>query len=315
MAKSFFSKKELTIEEMQLRSMKQKKDPFSIAKPYLLLIPTFCFLAVFTFYPLVNMVWLSFRNYNLLSKNDFVGLLNYRQMFLVNKDFGAAMKNTLTYSVSHVVLTITFSVLLALWLTDTRKINSLAKRVVFFPHIVAGVSVSMIFAWLMNSRSGLFNQILTVIGLPTLEWLDSAKTALGSVVAISIWKSVGYYTLIVLSALGGISSEINEAATLDNTPGWRRLFSITLPMISPQIFFMLVTMTISSFKIFDMVRLLTNGGPGNATEVIVLYIYKYAFQMNRQIGYACAAGVVLLLILTVLTALYFKLLEKKVHYQ
>ncbi len=315
MAKGFLKKRELTIEEQQIQSMHRKKNWPAILKPYILLLPTFVCLAIFTFYPLANMVWLSFRNYNLLSKNDFIGLQNYRQLFFVNKDFGAALKNTVIYSVAHVSLVLVLSVLLALWLNGDRKVNSVAKRVIFFPHIVAGVSISMIFAWLMNSRNGLFNQILTALHMPTLEWLDSSKTALGSVVGISTWKALGYNTLIVLAAMGAISPEINEAATLDNTPGWRRLLCITVPMISPQVFYMLVNMTIGSFKVFDLVRLLTNGGPGSSTEVLVLYIYKYAFQYNRQVGYACAAGVILMLILAALTAVYFTKLEKKVHYQ
>lgn len=315
MAERLFRKRELTIEEQQIRSAKPKKSWGTVLKPYLLLLPTFCFLIVFTYYPLVRLVWLSFRKYNLLSQDQFIGLQNYRQLFFINKDFLPSVTNTFVYTVSSVTLLIVLAVLFGLWLQGERKINSLAKRVIFFPHIVAGVSISMIFAWLMNSRSGLFNQVLTAAGFSPLEWLDSSSTAMGSIVSINVWKGVGYYTLIILAALGGISSEINEAATLDNTPAHRRLMCITLPMISPQIFFLLVTITISSFKVFDLVRLLTNGGPGSSTYVMVLYIYRYAFEWNRQIGYACAAGVVLLLILLVLTVIYFKLVERKVHYQ
>lgn len=310
-----FQKKELTIEEQQMQSAKHKKSILTTLKPYILLAPTFAFLAVFTYFPLGRMIWLSFRKYNLLSQNEFIGLQNYHKLFFVSKDFLPALKNTVVYSVAHVFLLIAIALLLALWLNNESKANPLAKRIIFFPHIVAGVSVSMIFAWLMNSQGGLFNQILTRLGLPTLKWLDSSDTAMGSIVGVSVWKGVGQRALIILAALGGISAEINEAATLDNTPAWRRLLFITLPMISPQLFYMVVNMTIHSFKVFDMVRLLTGGGPGNATNVMVLYIYQYAFEFNRQVGYACAAGVILLLILMVLTIIYFGKLERKVHYQ
>ena len=315
MANVLFHKKELTIEEQQIRSSRKKKKMSDRIMPYLLLLPTFVFLGVFTFFPLARLIWLSFRKYNLLSVNEFIGLKNYHQLFFISRDFLPSLKNTLVYTLFSVVFLIILAVLLGLWLHKDRKINSLAKRIVFFPHIVAGVSISMIFAWLMNSRNGLFNQLLLGLGLSPLAWFDSSDTALGSVIAINVWKSVGYYTLIILAALGGISSEINEAATLDNTPAARRLFKITLPMISPQVFFMLVMVTISSFKVFDLVRLLTNGGPGTATNVLVLFIYRYAFEMNRQVGYACAAGVVLMFILLILTVVYFKLVEKRVHYQ
>lgn len=315
MAKALFKKREPTIEQLQIMSQKRKTSAAAVAKPYLLLLPTFAFMGAFTFFPLVYLVWLSFRKYNLLSVDQFIGLSNYHQLFFINKDFTASLANTLVFTVGSVGLLILFALLFGLWLQKDRRINSLAKRAVFFPHIVAGVSISMIFAWLMNSRNGLFNQVLQLLGLEPLQWLDSSSTALGSVIGINVWKGAGYYALIIMAALGAISSEINESATLDNTPAHRRFFKITLPMISPQIFFMLVMTTIGSFRVFDLVRLLTNGGPGTSTNVIVLYIYRYAFEWNRQIGYACAAGVVLMGILLVLTTIYFRIVEKRVHYQ
>ena len=130
----------------------------------------------------------------------------------------------------------------------------------------------------------------------------------------SVWKSMGYYVLILVSSLNAIPAEINEAAALDNTGWFRKFFKITLPMLSPQLFFMLITITINSFKVFDTVRVMTGGGPGNSTNVISYYIYHYVF-VNNQMGLATAAGSVLMAILMVLTAIYFKMTANKVHYQ
>ena len=311
-----FHKRELTIEQQQIRSAgKHKKDWKRLLLPYLLILPTFAFLALFAYYPIGNLIYLSFRKYNMISVDKYVGLRNYNQLLNVSTDFKATLRNTAVFTFVSMILIVVVSLLLGLSLQKDRRMNSVAKRAMFFPHIVSGVSISMIFAWLLNAQSGLFNQLLQMVGLPALKWLDSSQTALPSVIGINVWKAVGYYTLIILAALGGIPAEINEAAELDNTPAWRKFVRITFPMLSPQLFFMLVNITIGSFKVFDLVRLLTNGGPGTATYVLVLYIYRYAFEWSLQIGYACAAGVVLMAILLVMTVIYFKLLEKRVHYQ
>ena len=135
------------------------------------------------------------------------------------------------------------------------------------------------------------------------------------VIIMNVWKSIGYYALIILAALKAIPTEIYEAAKLDNTSPMRTFFKITLPMLSPQIFFMLITITTGSFKVFDSMRIMTGGGPGDSTRVISMYIYDYAFQRNNSLGIGAAAGVVLLIILILITLLDFKGLERKVHYQ
>jgi sn-glycerol 3-phosphate transport system permease protein len=158
------------------------------------------------------------------------------------------------------------------------------------------------------------NAVLNLFHLPSLRWLNSSKTALLSIIIVSIWKSTGYYLLIVLASLKSIPQEIFEAAELDNTPRLRKFFRITLPLLSPQLFFMLITITINSFKVFDTVRVMTDGGPGNSTDVVIYYLYRYAFRFFR-VGIASAAGVILMAILVILTIIYFRFLGKRVHYQ
>lgn len=265
---------------------------------------------------MVNLVYLSFFDYNLINPNKkFVGWRNYSDLFFLRKDFVVALKNTAVYTGAVVFFVILLALLLALWIRKDGKLNHFVQSCAFTPHLVAMLSCAMIWAWIMDAnRYGLFNTVLSFFNLPPLRWLNSSTTAMLSVVIVSVWKSIGYYCLIIVSALKAIPAEIYEAAELDNTPKLRLFFRIILPLLSPQLFFLLVTITINSFRVFDTVRIMTEGGPGNATDVISFYIYRYAFRHFR-IGYASAAGTILMLILMVLTAIYFKVLSKRIHYQ
>jgi sn-glycerol 3-phosphate transport system permease protein len=284
---------------------------------YALVAPAIAFLLVFVIYPMFKLVELSFFKGNANNPmKQFVGLNNYNTLFFVQKDFMEALKNTLVYTVAIVVILIALSVLFAVWMYDDRKINKIAQSAFFTPHLVASISCAFIWGWLFNSDSyGLFNSALKVFGIAAVPWLSDTRTAMGCIVTMNVWKAIGYYALIVLSAMKAIPPEIYEAAKLDNASPAKTFFKITLPMLSPQIFFLLVTITTGSFKVFDSVRLMTGGGPGTSTQVISLYIYNHAFQRNNSLGVGSAAGVILMLCLIVITLLDFKGLEKKVHYQ
>ena len=284
--------------------------------PYVMVAPAMGFLLIFTFYPMVNLVYLSVFDYNLVNPiKKFVGLKNYHTLFFVRRDFMIALKNTAVYTAAVVVFLIFFALLFALWFQKDNRLNRFAQTAVFTPHLVAMLSCAMIWSWIMEQNSyGLLNAVLGLFKVPPLRWLNSSKTAMLSVVIVSVWKSIGYYALVILSALKAIPAEIFEAAELDNAPKWRVFFRLTLPLLSPQLFFLLIVITINSFKVFDTIRIMTGGGPGSATDVLAYYIYRYAFQHFR-IGYASAAGTVLMVILMIFTALYFAVLGRRVHYQ
>jgi sn-glycerol 3-phosphate transport system permease protein len=283
--------------------------------PYLMVAPAMTFLLIFTFYPLANLVYLSFFQYNLISDKVFIGLTNYRNLFFVKKDFLQALENTVVYSFAVVFFTILLAILFALWLEKDSWFNRFVQKSMFTPYLIAMVSTAYIWSWIFDVDSGLLNAALAFANASPLRWLNDSSLAIWCIVIVSVWKSLGYYLLIVLASLKSIPREIIEAAELDNTPWLRKFIRITLPMISPQIFFLLITITISSFKVFDSVRVMTDGGPGNATDVLVTYVYRYAFQMSMRVGYASAAGSVLLCILMVLTVFYFRFLGRRVHYQ
>ena len=219
------------------------------------------------------------------------------------------------YTLWTVVIILIIAIVLAVWLSKRQdRTTKFTQAAAFTPHITSMVTIAMIFSQMMNPQVGLFNEVLKALRLPTSQFLQSSDTAMASVIFVATWKSIGYYSLIIIGALQSISPVIYEAAALDNADEVRTLTKITIPMISPQLFFTLIVMTIGSFKLFDTVRLLTDGGPNNATSTIMYYIYKTVF-WDSNVGRACAAGVILLISVSILTFIYFRLLSRKVHYQ
>ena len=294
-----------------LQSPRRKKIHIGrLVLPYAMVLPTIILLGVFTFYPSIDMVINSFYDVNVFKGNTFVGLQNYERLFQ-HPDFWPAVKNTVIYTIGSVFFLIFLGLIFALWLQRSTFINGIVQRFMFLPHICAFLSVAMIFQWLMDDE-GIFNFVLSIFNLPALRWMNSSDTAMLSIMLISIWKGIGYYALILLSAVKAIPTELLEAADLDDAGKLRTFFKISLPMLSPQIFFLLITITINSFKVFDSIRILTNGLCD--TNVLVFLIYN----MNKtsgQAGMAAAAGTVLLIILMIFTIFYFRALGKRVHYQ
>ncbi len=294
-----------------LRSPRRKKLYLGrLVLPYAMILPTLILLGVFTFYPTVDMVINSFYQVNVFKGNVFVGFDNYVQLFK-HPDFWPAVRNTLIYTVGTVFFLIFLGLVFALWLQRSSFVNGIVQRFMFLPHICAFLSVAMIFQWLMDEE-GLFNFVLSWFKLPGLRWFNSSDTAMISIMIVSIWKGVGYYALILLSAVKSIPTELLEAADLDDAGKLRTFFKISLPMLSPQIFFLLITITINSFKVFDSVRILTNGMCD--TNVLVFLIYNLN-KTSGQAGLAAAAGTILLIILMIFTVIYFRVLGKRVHYQ
>lgn len=303
--------------EKSLLSMRRRKVWRGHLLSYAMIAPAIAFLMIFVVYPMLHIIDLSLYKGNATNPyKAFEGLNNYYNIFFVRRDFLEALKNTAVYTAFIVVLLILFSLLFAVWMFEDRKINKIAQTAFFTPHLVASVSCAFIWSWLFNSDPyGFFNSVLKVFGIAPVNWLGDVDTAMACIIVMNVWKGIGYYALIILSALKSIPPEIYEAARLDNASKTKTFFKITLPMLSPQLFFLLITITIGSFKVFDSVRLMTGGGPGTSTQVISLYIYDFAFQRNNSLGIGSAAGVVLMFILILVTLIDFRGFEKRVHYQ
>jgi sn-glycerol 3-phosphate transport system permease protein len=286
-------------------------------KAYVLIGPAVLLLVVFIIYPIFYLFRSSLYDGSLISKKrNFTGLENFRFLFFDYADFRLVMANTIVYSIGLVSVLVVLSTLFALWINGNiqKRLNSLTLAAAFTPHIVSLVSVSMVFLWLMDPQIGAINSVIRLLGLRPFPFLASSKTALASLIMMMVWKSFGYYSLLILAALRGVPRDIYEAAEIDDTPPIRTFFRITLPMISPTIFFIVIVATIGAFQVFETINLMTLGGPVNSTNTLVFLIYSDAFKYLK-LGLASAEGVVLFFFVALLTALYFVFLSKKIHYQ
>jgi sn-glycerol 3-phosphate transport system permease protein len=294
----------------------KRADQNSLEKltPYLLVGPAIIILIIFVIYPMTYLIYSSFTGGSLISaKTTFVGFKNYQDLF-ASADFLRVMQNTAKYTALLVFQIIVLATLIALWFGKKGKIYNFAQSAVFTPHIISLVSVALVWLWLMDPQIGLINSLLKMVKLPACPWLTSPGSALYSLIMVSLWRETGYYSLLIVAALKSIPKEIFEAAALDDAGRFAIFSKITIPMISPTLFFILVVASIGSFQVFDTINIMTQGGPVNSTNVFVYFIYEYAFKFFK-IGYASAAGVLLLIIVSALTIIYFNILGKQVHYK
>ena len=281
-----------------------------------LMLPAIILLIMFTIYPIFYLIYSSMYDGNLISPvRNFVGLNMYARLFN-SVDFRRTLTNTIAYSAGLVSSLMVLATLFAVWVNSKKQrwLNNLTMAAVFIPHIISLVSVSTVFLWMMHPDNGIINYVLTSIGLSRFPFLASPRTALASLVIMMVWKSLGYYALLILTALQMVPPEIYEAAELDRTPKIKVFFRLTLPMISPTLFFITIVATINSFQVFESVNLMTQGGPIHSTNTLVFLMYSHAFRYMR-IGEASAVGVILLGFVGVLTLIYFLLLSKRVHYK
>ena len=284
-------------------------------KPYLYIAPAFVGIGLFTIYPVIKVLIWSFQKVNQLdtSKTKWVGMKNYSYL-ISNSAFQKTLLNTLIYTGGTLAIIMTCALILAFWLNKSQgHLTIFTQGAAFMPHVISSVSIALVFSMMMNPSFGLFNKVLTAIGLPASPWLTSSSTAMPSVVGVASWKAIGYYCLIIIGALQSISASIYEAASLDKAGVGVTLRKITIPMISPQLFFVIITMTIGSFKVFDTVRLLTDGGPNGATQVMVERIYKYGFRYFKM-GYASAFSWILFVIILIFTAIQMRGQKRWVNY-
>ncbi|EHR37461.1 carbohydrate ABC transporter permease [Facklamia languida] len=283
------------------------------AKPYVMIAPAMILIFLFTILPLIQLFEFSLFNYNLMnpSISKYIGFDNYANVFR-RKDFWDATYNTLHFTAVTLVLNLVGAILFAYWLRKGTKMNRLTLAGIYTPSVISVVSISMIWMMLLNPTSGVINFLLKSVGLPTSTFLQSSDTALQTVEFVGAWQSVGYNAVILAGAMQSIDKSIYEAALLDRSSKFRTLTNITIPMISPQIFLLIINITIASFKVFETVNIMTNGGPNGSTTTLVYYIYNYR---TTNIGYAAVVGIIMMAIIAIFTSVYFKITEKYVHYR
>lgn len=285
-----------------------------LKSPYVLISPAVIIALFTTLFPMLFCIVISFCNWDLIGGHiKFIGLSNYKFIFS-NDIFLKTLRNTVVYMLVTVFVGLTLKILCGVFLNKQTRRHNLVQTVMFTPEIIASVAIAMVFRYLMMPQGGLLNSIIEFFGGKPVQWLLGQDTALLSVIIVSLWSGLGYGALLVISGLRAIPNYIYDAAKLDKSGKANTFFRITLPLLSPTIFFMLVTSTVGAFTSFDTVKLMTGGGPNNSSNLIALYIYQQGFRYLHY-GRAMAASVVLLLITCGLSLLNFRLAGRKVHYQ
>lgn len=273
---------------------------------YSFILPNLAGFFIFTFVPIVFSIILSFCEWNSGSEIKFVGLDNYITMFTRDSSFWNALKNTIYYTAVTVPVTMAISLFLAILLNQKLKGIVFFRSVIFFPYVASLVAVAVVWMALFNPDKGPVNGLLMALGVENPpRWAASTTWAMPTIIGLTVWKNMGYYMVVYLAALQGVSSELYEAAALDGANKWQQFLHITWPCITPSTFFILMMLMISTFKSYDIMYITTQGGPGEATKVLAYHIYNSAF-ISFKFGYASAVAMVLFMIIVVVTLIQFK---------
>jgi multiple sugar transport system permease protein len=281
---------------------------------WLFISPIVLGILIFQFYPTLFSFYVSFTRWNLLSPPKWVGVSNYVELFTTDRFFKKAMTNTATYAFWTVIPGLVLGLLFAVLLNQEIRGKYLYRAIYFVPVVAPTVAVALLWSLLYEPNFGVFNGLLRLFGIQGPNWLGSTTWAMRSVIFEAIWSGLGFTILIFLAGLQGISQEYYEAAEIDGANGLQKLFFITIPLLSPTTFFLLVTGVIGAFQVFDIPFVLTHGGPANATQMIVLYLYNNAFTFQKM-GLASAVALIVFLVIITLTLINFRLSKRWVFYE
>ncbi len=281
---------------------------------YAFLLPNFIGFLTFTLVPIIVAFGLSFYKWDSANPAVFVGLKNFFKLFR-DETFQISLLNTIYFSAVTVPLTIIVALFLAVLLNQKIKGIQFFRTLYFFPYITSMVAVAVVWLMLLQPTMGPVNGFLKWIGIQNPPgWTASTVWAMPAVILVSVWRQVGYYMVIYLAGLQNIPEYLYEAATIDGANGWQRFRYVTLPMLTPATFLNTLLLIIGSFKIFDQVYIMTDGGPGRATNTLVYCIYNQAFWFFN-FGYASMVAMVLFTMVLVLTIIQFKYEDKLVNYE
>jgi multiple sugar transport system permease protein len=274
---------------------------------WLLLAPALLHSAIFLVIPVAFAVALSFTDYSFGDSWAWVGFENYTELF-GDANFRAAFVNTLLYAVVVVPVSIALSLLIAIGLNQKIRGLGFFRTAFYVPTVTATVAIATIWLWIYNPGSGLANGFLSLFGFAPSQWLSNPSTALPSLMAVGIWQGLGTKIIIYLAALQSVSRDLIESASLDGANRWQRFTNVTWPALGPVQFFVLVTSIVGTFQVFDLVYVMTDGGPGTETMVLVLDIYTNAFQ-DLRLGFASAETVIMMILIAIFIGLG-RLLQK-----
>lgn len=275
---------------------------------YSFIAPNFLGFMIFTLGPILFAFALAFMSWDGNNPIEFVGLGNFIDM-LDDTRFKASFVNTIVYSLATVPLTLAVALGLAILLNRNIKGKSIYRAIGFFPYIASLVAVAAVWNMIFSPGAGIVNVLLNQLGVATKDlpkWAADKDWAMFTVVLFTVWKTMGYYMVIYLAGLQGIAGELYEAANIDGANKIQQFFYITWPQLRPTTFFVVIILTINSFKVYDLIYMITQGGPGTSTLVIVYHVYQTAFVTKGDFGYASAVAMVLFLMVLLVTIVQFR---------
>jgi ABC-type sugar transport system permease subunit len=280
---------------------------------YAFIVPGAFFLGLFTYYPIVWSGYLSFMKWNMMSpKPKYNGLKTIIKL-LQDPVFWLVIKNTLIFVSITIIPTMFLAILFAILIDERKKFRIYYIYSLFYPMLIPMAAAAMLWVFIYSPNLGLMNMFLGWIGLPKLGWLGSSDTSLWAIILMTIWKNVGFYTLIYLAGLQNIDKSLYDASYIDGAGWWKRHVYITFPLLGPTSLFVFVVAVILSFRVFAQVHLMTEGGPANSSNVIVYFIYENAFKFFR-FDFASALTTILVLTLLAIVLVIFGILHKRIHY-
>lgn len=274
-------------------------------------LPALTFLVMFTLYPMVNAIITSFYNWNLTGRKKYIGGYNYQKLFS-DPEIYETIWRTLQYAIIVLPVTLIFGFILALLLKKSTKINVLFRTLLFTPRVSSMVAISVVWLFIYNPQYGLLNSVFGLFGIAPIRWLNDPALALPSLSIITIWRMLGYSTVVFLGGIQNISEDVLEASTIDGANPLQTVWHITIPLVSPTTFMLLILNTIEVLKMFTTINVMTDGGPAKATQNLVVMLYEYAFR-RYQLGYASTIAVVLFVLILAVNLLQMAL-ERFVNY-
>ena len=272
--------------------------------PYVFISPNIVLFTAFSFIPLLYAAYISLFDWSLIGDADWLGLANYRRI-AIDPLFWRALGNTAIYAAVTVSASLSLGLVLALGLNRPMPFRKLIRSIYFMPVVISAVATGTIASWLFNDNYGVLNAILVRLGAGRVPWLSSPYWAMPSLAAATIWVRVGFNMIVYLAAVQSIPALYYEAARIDGASAWHQFRHITWPLLRPATFLLLVLDVIYSFQSFDLAYVMTGGGPGFSTTMLVQYIYQAAFQTG-EMGYASSMGIVLYVIILVFTVVQWR---------
>jgi len=299
-----------------LSKERQKQIRVSKFTSFLFVLPYLTLFSLFLLFPLIYGIYISFHDYNLLAvTHNFIGLENYVDIFTpdtsLNTQFFRGLKNTLQFVVYSVPLLVIVGLGLALLLNNLpKRLTGFFRTLYFIPYAISVSVVSVIFLWILDTNSGLINKYIMEWGGTAIPWLTRQPYAWISIVIATLWWTIGFNMIIFINALNEVPDDLYEAASIDGASAWDKFRHITIPTIKPITLFVTITSTIASFNIYGQPHLMTRGGPGNSTEVLLMGIVRRAFE-QRELGQASAMAILMSLLMITVSVIQFRLANSK----